>query len=136
MQFQENFFSKNRQTLFGALKYRQTLFNTQILFYKDFYDFTHQSPVVNGFPSFAMNLREANWRPTYLPRILMHDVLRSMPLEATKILRINIRTKTPKKVGGKVINCLACTSTKKNKVFHSFHSHETAIWKLGSCGNI
>ena len=66
MQFQEIFFSKNRQTLFGALKYRQTLFNGQILFYKDFYDFTHQSPVVNGFPSFAMDLREANWRPTYL----------------------------------------------------------------------
>ena len=60
------FFSKNRRTLFGALKYRQTLFNGQILFYKGFYDFTHQSPVVNGFPSFAMDLREANWRPTYL----------------------------------------------------------------------
>merc|ERR1711894_852344 len=70
MQFQENFFSKNRQTLFGALKYRQTLFNAQILFYKDFYDFTHQSPVVNGFPSFAMDLREANWRPTYLVKSL------------------------------------------------------------------
>ena len=66
MQFQENFFSKNRQTLFGALKYRQTLFNAQILLYKDFYDFTHESPVVNAFPSFAMDLREANWRPTYL----------------------------------------------------------------------
>ena len=69
MQFQEDFFSKNRQTLFGALKYRQTLFNVQILLYKDFYDsfrFTQQSPVVNSFPSFAMNLRVANWRPTYL----------------------------------------------------------------------
>ena len=66
MQFQENYFSKNRQKLFGALKYRQTLFNAQILFYKDFYDFTHESPVVNAFPSFAMDLREANWRPTYL----------------------------------------------------------------------
>ena len=64
--FKRRFFSKNRQTLFGALKYRQTLFIGQILFYKDFYDFTHQSPVVNGFPSFAMDLREANWRPTYL----------------------------------------------------------------------
>ena len=33
------FFSKNRRTLFGALKYRQTLFNAQILLYKDFCDF-------------------------------------------------------------------------------------------------
>ena len=68
-QFQEDFFAKNRQTLFGALKYRQTLFNVQILLYKDFYDslrFTQQSPVVNSFPSFAIQMRVANWRPTYL----------------------------------------------------------------------
>ena len=37
--FKRIFFSKNRRTLFGALKYRQTLFNAQILLYKDFCDF-------------------------------------------------------------------------------------------------
>ena len=69
--FKRIFFSKNRRTLFGALKYRQTLFNVQILLYKDFYDsfrFTQQSPVVNSFPSFAIQMRVANWRPTYLLR--------------------------------------------------------------------
>ena len=67
--FKRIFFEKNRRTLFGSLKCRQTLFNAQILFYKDFYDFfrfTRPSPIVNGFPSFAMDLRVANWRPTYL----------------------------------------------------------------------
>ena len=70
--FKRIFFEKNRRTLFGSLKCRQTLFNAQILFYKDFYDFfrfTRPSPIVNGFPSFAMDLRVANWRPTYLPRM-------------------------------------------------------------------
>ena len=46
---------------------RQTLFNGQILFYKDFYDFfrfKHKSPVVIAFPSFAMDLREVNLCPT------------------------------------------------------------------------
>ena len=69
--FKRIFFEKNRRTLFGSLKCRQTLFNAQILFYKDFYDFfrfTRPSPIVNGFPSFAMDLRVANWRPTYLFR--------------------------------------------------------------------
>ena len=67
--FQEDVFQKNRRTLFVPLKYRQTLFNVQILLYKDFYDsfrFTQQSPVVNSFPSFAIQMRVANWRPTYL----------------------------------------------------------------------
>ena len=66
------FFEKNRRTLFGSLKCRQTFFNAQILFYKDFYDFfrfTQPSPIVNGFPSFAMDLRVANWCPTYLIKI-------------------------------------------------------------------
>ena len=31
---------------------------------------THESPVVNAFPSFAMDLREVNWRPTYLVQSL------------------------------------------------------------------
>ena len=47
----------------------------RFLFYKDFYDFfrfTRPSPIVNGFPSFAMDLRVANWRPTYLPQIILH----------------------------------------------------------------
>ena len=65
--FKRIFFEKNRRTLFGSLKCRQTLFNAQILFYKDFYDFfrfTLPSSIVNAFPSFAIHLREANWRPT------------------------------------------------------------------------
>ena len=69
------FQKKNRQTLFGPLKYRQTLFNVQILLYKDFYDsfrFTQQSPVVNSFPSFAIQMRVANWRPTYLCNTFLH----------------------------------------------------------------
>ena len=58
--FKRIFFEKNRRTLFGSLKCRQTLFNAQILFYIDFYDFTHESPVVNAFPSFAIDLREVH----------------------------------------------------------------------------
>ena len=79
-----NFFSRNRRTLFGPLKCRQTLFSGQILFYKFFCDsfrFTHETPIVNAFLlSFAMKLREANLRPTYLhsafmiPHILVWDV--------------------------------------------------------------
>ena len=66
--FQEDFFL-NRRTLFGSLRCRQTLFKAQILFHKAFYDFfrfTRPSKIVNAFPSFAMHLREANLRPTYL----------------------------------------------------------------------
>ena len=69
MQFQEDFFSKNRRTLFGALKYRQTLFNAQILLYKDFCDFlrfTRPSSIANAFLPFAIQICKANLRPTYL----------------------------------------------------------------------
>ena len=41
------------------------VFFTFFSFY-DFFPFTRPSPIVNGFPSFAMDLRVANWRPTYL----------------------------------------------------------------------
>ena len=37
--FKRIFFSKNRRTLFGPLKCRQTLFNEQFLLYKYFCDF-------------------------------------------------------------------------------------------------
>ena len=69
MQFQEDFFSKNRWTLFGALKYRQTLFNDQILLYKDFCDFlrfTRPSSIANAFLQFAIQICKANLHPTYL----------------------------------------------------------------------
>ena len=84
MHFQEDFFSKNRRTLFGPLKYRQTLFNVQILLYKDFYDsfrFTQQSPVVNSFPSFAIQMRVANWRPTYLMRCYKDAIAMKIALQ-------------------------------------------------------
>ena len=75
------FFSKNRRTLFGALKYQQTLFNAQILLYKDFCDFlrfTRLSSIANAFLPFAMDLREANLRPTYLATILTKIQLREV----------------------------------------------------------
>ena len=87
--FKRIFFEKNRRTLFGSLKCRQTLFNAQILFYKDFYDFTHESPVVNAFPSFAMDLREANWRPTYLS-LTLWIVFRYAKNNGEHILRYDI----------------------------------------------
>ena len=67
--FKRIFLKKNRRTLFGSLKCRQTLFKAQILFHKAFYDFfrfTRPSKIVNAFPSFAIQMRVANWRPTYL----------------------------------------------------------------------
>ena len=63
------FLKKIDEHFLGSLKCRQTLFNAQIVFYKDFYDFfrfTRPSKIVNAFPSFAIHLRVANLRPTYL----------------------------------------------------------------------
>ena len=66
------------------LGHRKTLFSVQILFYRDFYDFfrfTRPSSFANAFPSFAMDLRETNWRPTYLSCLPLFVSLTCFTLE-------------------------------------------------------